>query len=167
MVNVQRHPAYLINNYVWQVLKLNLGMTEADYSDATSSGRVPIIPSGQDQAFVAINKPFIVYGYSEDATPDLYARRAGSLSYAVWSTSTGEINKILNVIRAALERHDESAAAVNRYTSNIPNYIGIRFADIYIGYLEGPAPEETEGGRQAGIITIRYQYFADYEVQLP
>ena len=167
MVDTKKHPVYIINAFVWQVLKLNVGLKESDYGESTVSGRVPIVPSGQDAALVAINKPFLVYGYSEDSTPDVYAMRGGSVSYAVWSTSVGEVNNILNTIRSAMERRDESAAAVNRWSTNNPSYLGIRFGDIAVGYLEGPAPEETEGGRHAGIITLRYQYFADYDVVLP
>jgi len=162
MVGTNKHPTYLINRYVWELIKKNTTLTETDYG-----GRVPIVPANMEPDFVGFNKPFIVYGYSEDTTPDLYARRSGSLSYAVWSTSVGEINSILNTIRAALERHDESAREVNVITTALGVNPGIRFGDIYIGYLEGPSPEETEGGRQAGIITIRYQYFADYSVVLP
>lgn len=168
MVATNKHPSYLLNKYVWEVLKVNHGLKETDYADTQVPSRVPIVPSGQDAALVAINKPFLVYGYSEETTPDVYAKRSGSLSYAVWSTSVGEINSILNTIRAAMERHDETAKDVNRYTTNLGGTnIGIRFGDIYVGYLEGPSPEETDGGRQAGVITLRYQYFADYEVILP
>ena len=168
MVAISKHPVNVLNKYVWELLKINLGLTETDYADADVSARVPITPSGQDAAFVAIDKPFLVYGYSEDGTPDLYARYTGSLSYAVWSTSVAEINSILNVIRTAMERRDESAGAVNRWSSKPGSTnIGIRFGDISIGYLEGPSPEESDGGRQAGIITLRYQYFVDYDVTLP
>lgn len=161
-VSASRHPTYILNKYVWELLKMNTTMKEADYGN-----KVPIVPANQEPEFTSLDKPFIVYGYSEDGTGDLFAERDGSLSYAVWSTSVGEINTILNIVRAAMERHDESARAVNKWSSNTPSYLGIRFGDIYIGYLEGPSPEESEGGRQAGIITIRYKYFADYGVTLP
>lgn len=165
MVDTKKHPTYLLNKYVWALLKNNTSMTESDYGD-----RTPIVPSNMEPEFTEFNKPFLVYGYSEDTTPDLYAMRSGSLSYAVWSTSVGEVNNILNVIRAGMERRDESAREVTKWTeANGGNTAGsgIRFDDIYIGYLEGPTPEETEGGRQAGIITLRYQYTADYIVSLP
>lgn len=168
MVATIKHPTYLLNKYIWELLKVNLGLKETDYADTQVSSRVPIVPSGQDEALVAINKPFLVYGYAEDMTPDLFAKRSGSVSYSVWSTSVSEINNILNIIRAAMEQHDDTARDVNRFTTNLGGTnIGIRFGDIYVGYLEGPSPEETEGGRQVGVITLRYQYHADYEVILP
>lgn len=160
MVEPKINAAYLLNNYVWEVLKHNTTMKESDYN-----GKTPIIPANMEPEFAALNKPFLVYGYAEDSTPDLYARRSGSLSYAIWSTSVGEINTILNVIKGAMERRDESAREVNNYTSRIPTFIGVRFGSIHVGLLEGPAPEESEGGRQAGIITLRYDYFADYAVK--
>lgn len=156
---------YVLNNYVWQMLKNNdLGMTEANYGN-----RVPIVPSGQEPDLTAFNKPFLVYGYSEDPTPDLHARRGGSLSYAVWSTNVGEINSILNTIRAAMERQDETAREVNAYTSqpNVFNVYGrVSFRNIRVGFFEGPSPEESEGGRKAGVITLRYEYVADYKAKV-
>ena len=155
---------YVLNNYVWQVLKNNTAMVESDYGN-----RIPIVPSGQEPDLTAYNKPFLVYGYSEDSTPDLYANRGGSLSYAVWSTNVGEVNTILNTIRTAMERQDETAREVNNYTSqpNVYNVYGrLSFRNIRVGYFEGPSPEETEGGRKAGVITLRYEYAADYKVKV-
>lgn len=168
MVNLNVHPAFLLNNYVWQLLKNNTPTTGlAKMEEVNYGNRSAIIPANMEPEFTAYNKPFLVYGYSDDGTVDLYAQSAGSLSYAVWSTSVGEITTILNIIKTALERHDESAREVNSYTSTIPMFVGIRFGDIYISYLEGPSPEESEGGRQAGIITIRYDYFTEIEVKRP
>lgn len=169
-VGTNRHPTYILNRYVWELLKNNTLMTEDDYA-----GKIPIIPASQEPEFTALNKPFIVYGYSEDTTSDVFVDRMGSLSYAVWSTSVSEINNILNIIRAGMERHDETAHAVNKWSSPgsednpnaNPSYLGIRFGSIYVSYIEGPSPEESEGGRQAGIITIRYRYYADYGITLP
>ena len=31
--------------------------------------------------------------------------------------------------------------------------------------LDGGTPEETEGGRQSAIITIRYEYYVNYDIQ--
>lgn len=162
MVNPKMNAAYLINNYVWQLLKNNTDMKESDYS-----GKIPIIPSGQEPEFNAIDKPFLVYGYSEDMTPDLFALRAGAVSYAVWSTNVGEVNTIMATIKAALERHDESAREINAYTTTIPAYAGVRFDNTHIGYLEGPSPEDSEGGRHAGIITVRYQFTMDIDIKRP
>ena len=156
-----------LNNYVWALLKANIdGLSEVNYKDANApSGRTPIVPSDMDAALVAINKPFIVYGFSEDPTPDLFARRSGSLSYAVWAVGTTDINQWMNIIRAALERRDESARELNDYTTSLPIFNGIRFADTTISYYESPTPEETEGGRKVGVITIRYQYFMDVDIK--
>lgn len=170
MVNDKVIAAGVLNHYVWALLEANTSMTEADYIDTNAPrGRIPIVPSGQEPRLVAINKPFIVYGFSEDATSDLYANRWGSLSYAVWSSTddakVSEVNQIMNIIRGSLERRDESAREINSYTDTIPGFEGIRFASTHISYFESPSPEETEGGRAVGIITIRYYYFVDYDVK--
>ena len=150
---------YVLNHYVWELLKHNTSMVAADYD-----GKTPIVMSGQEPEFSEFNKPFLVYGFSEDSTPDLYAVRSGSLSYAVYSTIGGEVTTILNVIRGGMERRDDTAKEINAYSSTISQFLGIRFGSVTIGYFEGPGPEETEGGRKAGIITLRYDYFMDIPV---
>lgn len=162
MVNTTRHPTYPLNKYIWELMKLNLGVTEEDYG-----GRMAVMSPNMEPEFTVYDKPFLVYGYSEDTSRDLYAISSGSVSYAVWGKSVKEVDTILTIIRSAMERHDETARDVNRWTSDHGIDIGIRFGDIYVGYLEGPTPEETEGGRHAGIITLRYTYFAEYDVILP
>lgn len=156
MVEVNVLAPLVLNHYVWEMIKQNTAMRETDYD-----GRMPIVPASQEPEFVEIRKPFLVYGFSEDPTPNLYAERSGSLSFAIYSNVNDDIHKIMNIIRAGLERQDESAREINSFTSDIERFIGIRFGSTRIGYFEGPGPEEEEGGRSAGVVTIRYNYFMD------
>ena len=41
---------------------------------------------------------------------------------------------------------------------------GIRFGEIHAVLLDGGSPEETEGGRQSGMISVSFTYYVDYDV---
>ena len=152
-------PAFLLRKYIWDLLKENLGMSEQDYG-----GLVPIVPSNEEPELTQYSKPYIVYGYANFPTASgEHYRRRGSMSMAIRSNDFHQISNILNVLETAFEREDDAARDVNEYTS-LANIIGLRFGTISVGFLEGPAPEETEGGRQDGIINIRYEYYVDYDV---
>lgn len=149
---------YLLNAYVWGLLQANTAMRTTDYG-----GKVPIIP-GAEPDLTQYAKPYLVYGYTDDSTILEHAVKEGNLSYLVYSSLKSEISTILNILSVALERGDESAIDVNTFTSSRANFIGIRFGSITIAYLEGPEPEDTEGGRASGMITIHYSYFSDYKL---
>lgn len=159
-MNPKLSPVYLLRSYAWAVLKANTQMDETDYN-----GLVPITPLAEEQELSQYNKAHLVYGYALSATGDLHARREGSMSFAVYSTNFGEITTILDVLAIAFGRQDESATDVNNYTSKTQQFIGIRFGTISIGFVEGGTPEGTEGGRQSGIINIRFEYYVDYNIQ--
>lgn len=157
-VNIQYDPVYLIRSYIWALLKANFGYKESDYG-----GLIPIVPVSESPELEQYNKPYIVYGYTHDGTEteQHYCKR-GSMSMAIYSTNFGEIAKILNLLVEVFDQEDDAARTVNEYTSTIDAFKGIRFGTFSIGFLEGPSPEETEGGRESGLINIRYEYFADY-----
>lgn len=155
-------PVYVLREYLWKLLQVNMGWNAADYG-----GLMPILPAEEEPNISQYDKPYIVYGYNE--SPTLNNRnfvKRGSMSLAIRSTRFTEIVDVLNTITTAMEREDEAAADVNTYSStagfSIP--IGIRFTTISIGYLDGPGPEASEGGRQMGIVNIRYDYVVNYDV---
>lgn len=154
-------PIYLLAHYVWQLLKTNTAMTETDYG-----GLVPVVPVSQVPELEQFNKPFLVYGYA--LIPTEFERdfcQRGSMSFAIYGTNFRDITKIVNILFTAFNREDRAAADVNEYTSTIPSFVGIRFGTIYIGFSEGPSPEETEGGRQSAIINVRFEYYVNYDVE--
>jgi len=154
-------PAYLLRAYAWQVLKANLSWDEANYG-----GVIPIVPVSEEPELTQYDKPFIVYGYVDDPTvTDAYFRRRGSMTFVIYSTNFGEIATAMNVLNETFGREDDSARDVNAFTSTIPQFRGIRFGNINVGFAEGAAPEETEGGRQSALLNIRYDYFVDYAVK--
>jgi hypothetical protein len=154
-----RHSAAnLLNLYAWEVLKANTGMLVSQYD-----GKIPIVASGQEPDFNAFDRPYLVYGSAEDPSSDGLTR-GGTLVYAIYSKSVGDINEIQNILISAFERQDESARDVNDFTSRTPAYIGIRFTSTTVAFAEGAASADQEGGRQAGTLTIRYSYVSNYNV---
>lgn len=152
-------PVYLLLSYAWAVLKTNTDMDESDYG-----GLIPIVPIAEIEELSPYDKPHLVYGYSLDSTGDLYARRTGSMSFAVYSTRFREITEILDILGEAFGRLDDSARDVNNFTTRHPQFLGIRFGYIEVGYVEGGTPEDTEGGRMSGLLNIRFDYFVDYNI---
>lgn len=153
-------PAYLLRSYIWQLLKLNLGWTEANYGNL-----VPIVPVAEEPEISVFDKPYIVYGYALDGTGDLHARGSGSMTLVIYDANFRNLTQALNVIVTALERQDESARDVNRYTSSVPAFIGLRFGYIRIGFTEGGTPETTEGGRQSALVNISFEYYTELDVK--
>jgi hypothetical protein len=151
---------YLLRDYIWQVLKQNTDMKESDYD-----GKVPIVPLAEEPELTQYSKPYIVYGYAEAPSIDLPDAEAGSMSFIVYSKNFRELSKIIKVISRTFARQDQSAYDVNRYTSTKPQFIGLRFGYINVGFVEGGSPETTEGGRQSAGVNIRYEYYVDYNIK--
>lgn len=152
-------PVYFLRGYAWGVLKANTDMDEGDYG-----GLVPIVPLAEEPEISQYDAPHIVYGYALNSTGDLYARKFGSMTFAIYDTNFRTLTKILSVLTAAFERQDETARDINEWSSTIPEFAGLTFGAVSIGFVEGGTPEETEGGRQSALINIRFEYHVDYNV---
>jgi hypothetical protein len=153
-------PVNILNLYAWQVLKANTAMVESDYN-----GKIPIIPGGSDPDFTNVNKPYITYGAAEDPSSSDSAVRGGTLVYAIYSDSVGDINEISNILVTAFERRDEAARDVNLWSSSQPALIGVRFTTVYVAFAEGAGPADQEGGRETGTLTLRFSCVTNYKVK--
>ena len=151
----------VLNLYLWEALKANLGMLETDYG---TPGKIPIIPAGQEPDFTNIDKPFLVYGFSEDYGSEHGALRSGTLTYAIYSSSVASINSILNVLTTVLAE-DDTARRANGWSSRNSALIGVTFTNIRIIFGEGAAPADQEGGREMGTLTIGYDFKTYYAVK--
>lgn len=174
MMDTTVSPAYLIRSYAWALLKAN----DPDTWDETKyGGLIPIVPLAEEPELSEYDGPHIVYGYANDPTGDLPARKGGSLTFAIYDQNFRRLTKTVTVLQTAFERKDETARDVNEYTSWVTSsaldadenpikpFIGITFGFIDIGFVEGGSPEETEGGRQSALVNIRYEYHVDYAVK--
>lgn len=152
-------PAFILIDYIWVVLKKNTDMQESDYD-----GLVPIVPLSEAPEFTQYAKPYIVYGYSDTPSSDLWVRRQGNMAFVIYADNFQQLSKITNIMAYTFDRADETAKDVNDYTSTIPAYYGLTFGYIQVSFVEGGSPEETEGGRISSAVNIKYEYHVDYDV---
>jgi len=154
-------PAYFIRLYAWEVLKRNMGdvWDEENYGDL-----VPIVPVAEEPDLSEFTGPHIVWGYASDSTGRLFAQNGGSVTFAVYDDDFRRLTKTMNILQAAFERQDETARDINKYsTSKGGAFIGVRFGSVWIGFVEGGTPEDSEGGRQSALININYECFIEYD----
>lgn len=157
-VPINYHPVYLLRQYILRVLRAN-GALAAKGPNAYG-GLDPFVPLSEEPELTQYSAPYIVYGYVLGGTNGaLPESKRGSMSMVIYSQDFGEITKIINILVAALGRLDQSAEDVNYFTSQIPKFIGIRFGHVGVNFVEGGTPEESEGGRQSGIVNIDFTYY--------
>lgn len=168
--NLDIAPDLLIRAYTWALLKANDGAT---WSENNYGGLVPIVPLQDEPELEDFPGPHIVYGYTIDTSRDLFVLKSGTMTFAIYDDNFRRLGKTINILETAFGRYDESARDVNAYTTfamggTVPtqpgNLLGIRFGTIRIGFVEGGTPETEEGGRQVGLVNIRYEYIPDYNV---
>lgn len=154
-------PYQLLIDYAWAILKANTPMLEIDYE-----GLVPIVPLTEEPEIIdaAGGKPYLVYGYSLDGTQPLPAQRRGAMTFVVYSSDFRDITRVVNVLNEGFGRSDESARDINRWTSTLPHFVGLRFGTVQVAFAEGGAPEDEEGGNQSGIVSINFEYYIDYTI---
>lgn len=154
-------PVYLIRAYTWELLKKN----DPDvWKESNYGGNVPIVPLSEEPELSQYPGPHIVYGYANDGSGDLYARRRGSVTFAIYDQNFRRLTKTMNILQTAFEREDEAARDVNAYTSTKPQFLGLNFGYIRTVFVEGGTPEDNEGGNQSALITISFEYHVDYDV---
>lgn len=155
------HPVYAVVDYTWALLKLNTEMKESDYG-----GRVPIVPASVQPEFANQTKPFLIYGFTENPTYDPYAIRGGQVAFAIYASTDREIARIENILALAFGQFDESAADVNDWaTGGI--FQDMHFTTISFGIIEGPSPEDQEGGRKSGVVMLRFECIPTYTINKP
>ena len=154
-------PSYAIIDYAWALIKANTSLTEADYG-----GRIPIIPASQQPELTQYDKPHLVYAWSESPTYDPFVIRTGQITFAVYSENDREVGRITNLLTTAFGRFDETAEDINVWKQN-GVFAPIRFVSLWCGAYDGPSPESTEGGRQSGVVMVRFRYVADFTYVKP
>lgn len=144
-----------LNKYIWSKLKTELGWQESHYN-----GLVPITTPQQQPEFNAIDRPYIVYGFSPQATGPDWLLEGEIIAYTVFSTQSSDIRQAVNVIKAALNRFDESAKDVNAYikANGTVDNKAFDYKSIRITSATGPEPSLSEGGRQDGAIVVSVMY---------
>lgn len=157
-IDLRIHPGNLVRLFAWEVLEANGLMKPL-------GGRLPIVPLSEEPELKDYSDPYIVYGYAVDASRDLYAHQSGVVSFVVYSNTVSEVNSITNLLNEVFKRGDETARAVNNFTTE-KGYIGIRFTTFYVGAIDNPEPRTQEGGRINAAVSISFSYIPTYEINL-
>lgn len=163
MTDIAINAVHVLNRYVYDLLLVNGGVkTRSAYG-----GRTPIIPSQQQPEFMEYNDPWLVYGFSENTPSDLDMLHSATVAYAIYAAGTyadRDVVKIINIMREAFRRWDDSARDINNYKYANTSFRDITFTSMSTGLIEGPSPSGTEGGRTSGIVSIRYEYIPNYGI---
>lgn len=160
-MNIEVTPAYLLRSYIWEVLQAN---DPGIWNTNNYGGLTPIVPLAEEAELSQYDGPHIVYGYALAPVRDIHARRSGSMTFAIYDQNFRRLTKTVAIIAEALGRLDESARDVNNFTTRNPSYLGMTFAYVDLGFVEGGTPEQTEGGRQSALVNVRFEYHVDYDV---
>lgn len=157
------HPVYALRAYAWALIKKNSDLTEAKYGNI-----VPITPLSEEPEITNIDLPLFVYGYDEQPSNDVYVDREGSMTFIIKDQNFRRLTKLLNVLAVGFGRWDDAAKDVNKFiwTNHQAAMGDLRFGYVNVSLLDGGTPEETEGGRQSGMITISFCYYVNYNVNL-
>lgn len=147
-----------LNKYLWSRLQSELGWSASDYN-----GLTPIATPQQQPEFNAIDKPYIVYGYTLQGSGTDWFLNEEVITYTIFATQSKDIREAVNLFKAVLNRFDESATDVNDYV--IANGSGdnkaFDYKTIRVNMATGPEPAVTEGGRQDGsvIVSVTYTHY--------
>ena len=155
------HP---LRRLMWALLKSELGWTEANYN-----GAVPIVTPQQQPELNAGNFPYIVYNYTQQEISQQYWLKEEQATFVIYSGDEEDIRKAMNMLVTFFSAQDVSANYLNWWVADHGsaahqkfNYKWIRVASAI-----GAGPTEEEGGREDGIITLRYQYTNDSPLTQP
>jgi hypothetical protein len=67
LLDLAMSPVYILRTFIWQMLVANELMSPGDYEIP-----IPIVPLNEEPELQQTSKPYIVYGYSTDATGDMW-----------------------------------------------------------------------------------------------
>lgn len=163
MTNPAILPAFLLRQYVWAVLKAN---DPNVWKEDNYGGKIPIVPLGEEADLEGYSGPTIIYEYTEQSPQGtMWMHNRATMTFGVRDNNFRRLSRSLSILREALGRFDESARDVNQFLGRKGepwNQIG--FGSISIGYVDGGAPATAEGGDMIGLISIEFDYFAEYDV---
>jgi hypothetical protein len=163
MTDVSINAVHALNRFVYDLLKSNGALSDR----SAYGGRTPILSAQQEPTIIQYNLPFLVYGFTESASTEFDALVNGNVAYAIYSAEEKDIIKITNIMREEFKHFDDTARDVNLYKYANAAFRDILFTSISVGLVEGPSPATTEGGRQSGVVMLRYTYQPDYRLGMP
>jgi hypothetical protein len=153
----KRAGAHAMRKYIWNLLQTELGWSSVNYG-----GLTPITTPEQQPEFNNFDYPYIVYSYSRTATSNLWVLEGEVMALTIFSKAGTDIDQVVNLLGAKLNKRDETAKAVNAYlrATEAANsfYRNFDFKSVRVTGAQGPQAVTTEGGRRDGYVSISYAY---------
>lgn len=152
------HP---VRGMLWKLLQTEFGWKKEDYG-----GLIPVLTPQQQPEMNEIAKPYLVYNYSHQMSDVDYYINEEQATFLIYSgtADSGEddIRRVINLMREAFKGMDDSARMLNDWIANSPDsnaeFKKFDFKWIRIVSTIGAGPAQEEGGKQSGMVTIRYRY---------
>ncbi len=150
--------SYDVRSFVWKELQAVNLLNELDYyADGFMNSMIPIIPAQQVPEFNNLlpGKTYLIYDVMQKNYGVQWWIAQESMTFEITSTSTAEIQTIINFMTDLFRRYDKSAGDVN-----VQLVQGSPFTFLWFN-LESADPVQSfqnEGGLMNGLITIHYAY---------
>lgn len=164
------HP---LRRVLWSLLRTELGWDPADYD-----GLVPILTPQQQPEFNLLSKPYIVYNYGGQGSGEQYWLREEQATFVIYSEDEEEIRDVITMMEKWFSGYDLSADYVNKWISQFgrgayedgateaSGHKQFNFKWVRVVSTIGAGPSQQEGGRQSGVVTLRYQFTQDPTINI-
>lgn len=161
-MNLKILPAHILRLYAWELLKNN---TDIWSPDNLVNGLIPIVPVEDEPKLADAGRSYLIYGFSESPGGSLNEIRQGNIAFRISGRNFAEMGEIINILARGFENLDDSAEAINMWSSLNALVSGnIRFTMTDVTYIEN-SPPETEGGPSDGVVNIAFEYVTHQTVK--
>jgi hypothetical protein len=141
-----------INQYLWDQLQNQVNWE-------LIRGMVPIFPAQQQPEPTESEQPFIVYNWTVSTPWVTFELQTEQAAYIIYGNNS-DVIQAMNLIIDRLRRYDWAAQDVNAYIDQYGSTEAQKYDYKHIHVLNATSPDAAaqEGGRSAGIVTIRYEF---------
>lgn len=167
MTSITVAPVYVLIDYAFAVLNANDPNT---WDTAKYGGLMPIVPLNEEPELTEFPGPRVIYEYSISDTGTTPFRGRGSVTFAVRDHNYRRLTRAMNILGESFGRLDETARDVNDWADRLagrvdsPVDFDISFGYIRQSFAESGTPAEEEEGPMVGVVSISFDYFAEYVI---
>jgi hypothetical protein len=153
--------AYDVRNVLWKEIE-DLGILDINdyYADGFSNPLLPIIPAQQVPEFNNLlpGKTYIIYDIMQKNYGVQWWMSQETITFEITSTSSAEIQTLINLILDLFRRYDSSAKDINLKLDHSSPY---NFHYFRLVSADPVQSFQTEGGFMSGIVSLDYSYSRD------
>lgn len=157
-------PAHVLAGYVWDLWKANQGVGTITGKDGRQLAR--IAPVGDEPDLRDSGETYILYGFAENENGRLPVLHTGMFAMRIIAKNFAEMTSLIRILQGTFELEDEAAQNVNWWTTGKSGYDGIMFTSVCVANVEASDAETNEGGRQEGMVSLRYRYLVETPVKI-